>query len=141
MWRRFKAFLTFLECFRSPIDFDWTPTDKEILKEAVARHEIFKKLLGVLREDEKMALVSPKILFAPGFEFHKNRYKKSEVGRIIWWAGAKMDWANVRLVHRGLDQVDDGQFDKLEETGFVSGCCFLIKKEKLPAPSLGYAAV
>lgn len=93
--------------------------------------EILRRLLGVLRKDKKIALISPKILFAAGFEFQKDWYKKSEVGKIIWWAGAQMDWANVKLVHRGLDQVDNGQFDEIKETEFVSGCCFLIKKEAL----------
>ncbi|OGH10224.1 MAG: hypothetical protein A2152_00940 [Candidatus Levybacteria bacterium RBG_16_35_6] len=33
--------------------------------------------------------------------------------------------------HRGVDLVDNGQFDKIEETSFATGCCMLIKKEVL----------
>jgi len=29
-------------------------------------------------------IVSPKIYFASGFEFHKQRYKKSDLGKVIW---------------------------------------------------------
>ena len=73
----------------------------------------------------------PKIYFAEGYEFHKDRYKKSELGKIIWYAGGVMDWKNVFGTHRGVDEVDHGQFDKAEITDFATGCCFLITKNTL----------
>lgn len=76
-------------------------------------------------------IVSPKIYFAPGFEFHKGKYKKSELGKVIWYAGGLIDWNNVFSSHRGVDEVDRGQHDKVTETDYASGACFLVKKEVL----------
>ena len=42
-----------------------------------------------------------------------------------------MDWDNIIGRHRGVDEVDDGQFDEIEQTEFASGCCMMIKKEVL----------
>lgn len=78
-----------------------------------------------------VGIVSPKIYFSEGSEFHKDRYKKSDEGKIIWYAGGIMDWKTVTGIHRGVDEVDMGQFDKSERTDFASGCCMMIKKEAL----------
>ena len=40
-----------------------------------------------------------------------------------------MDWKNVIASHRGVDEVDRGQFESLEKTDFASGCCIMAKKE------------
>jgi hypothetical protein len=42
-----------------------------------------------------------------------------------------MDWANIIGQHRGVDEADKGQFDKVEETEIATGCCMMIKKEVL----------
>lgn len=89
---------------------------------------LFKNLLeGV--ESEGAGIVGPKIYFAKGYEFHKDRYKKDDLGKIIWFAGGKIDWNNVYSSHRGVDEVDAGQYDKKIETDFITGCCMFIKKE------------
>lgn len=72
------------------------------------------------------SLIGGKIYYAKGYEYHKDRYDKNEVGKVLWYAGGIMDWANAFTKHRGVDDVDRGQFDKFEETEFVTGClmCF-----------------
>jgi GT2 family glycosyltransferase len=93
-------------------------------------HENFlKELLEVAEKDLKAGILSPKIYFAPGFEYHKNRYSKNEIGKVIWYAGGEMDWKNVIGHHRGVDEVDNGQFDNIEETQLPTGCCMMIRKE------------
>lgn len=92
---------------------------------------ILLHLIKVLEENKKAGLVSPKILFAPGYEFHKDRYKETERGRVIWYAGGDFDWQNVYSQHRGIDETDKGQFDEIARTGFISGCCLMIKSEVL----------
>ncbi len=87
------------------------------------------ELLKVAEEDKSVGILTPKIYFAPGFEYHKNRYSENEIGKILWYAGAKMDWKNINGLHRGVDELDKGQFDKTEETELATGCCMLIKKE------------
>jgi len=78
---------------------------------------------------KKSAIFGPKIYFAPGREYHKGKYKPSDQGKVIWYAGGTIDWKNVLASHRGVDEVDKGQYDQTEETDFVSGCAMLVKKE------------
>ncbi|MEM4230386.1 MAG: glycosyltransferase, partial [Candidatus Pacearchaeota archaeon] len=63
------------------------------------------------------------------FEFHKKRYKKEDLGKVIWFAGGKMDWQNVIGLHIGVDEIDKGQFEKISEIDFASGACMLIKSD------------
>lgn len=93
--------------------------------------DLVLELIKTVQSDSKIGLVSPKIYFAPGFEFHKDRYKKEDLGKVIWFAGGKFDWDNIGSVHRGIDEVDKGQYDVVEEVGIFSGACVLIKKEVL----------
>src|SRR4030042_666389 len=74
-------------------------------------------------------IISPKIYFAPGFEFHKDRYKKSELGKVIWYAGGEIDWQNVIGKHTGVDKVDTGQFSKRKEINLATGACMLVRRE------------
>lgn len=83
----------------------------------------------LLESDSKIGVASPKIYFAKGHEYHKLRYKKDELGKVFWFAGGYFDWDNVKSVHRGVDEVDHGQYDKSESIEFASGCCMLIRKE------------
>ncbi len=79
--------------------------------------------------DNTIGLVSPKIYFAPGFEFHNNKYLSAERGKVIWYAGGDIDWNNMYAKHRGVDEVDQGQYNSNTETDFTTGCCMLIKKK------------
>jgi GT2 family glycosyltransferase len=73
--------------------------------------------------------VVPKIYFTKGHEYHKDRYKKDDLGKVIWYAGGTIDWDNVTSKHLGLDEVDKGQFDEEGKITFATGACFLVKKE------------
>lgn len=87
------------------------------------------ELIEVAESDERIGVVGGKIYFEKGYEFHQDRYKKEELGKVIWYAGGEIDWSNVYAKHRGMDKVDEGQFDEVIETGFVNGCLMLIKSE------------
>lgn len=80
-------------------------------------------------EEEKIGIASPKIYYAPGFEFHKERYQKKDLGRVIWYAGGEIDWDNVLGRHLGVDEVDQGQYEKREENEFATGCAFMAKRQ------------
>ena len=78
-----------------------------------------------IKKDSKQIL-APKIYFEKGFQFHKNRYKRSELGKVIWAMGGQIDWQNIYGSNIGIDEVDTGQYDHNQPTpDFVSGCCFL----------------
>lgn len=91
--------------------------------------DVHKDLLGELISASKKhpdgGAFSPMIYFAKGFEFHKERYKKAELGKVIWSAGGNIDWNNVYGVNRGVDKVDTGQYRKIEEISFATGACVL----------------
>lgn len=85
----------------------------------LAKH-IFKNFLKVSKKT-KIGAISPKIYFAQGFEFHKERYRKDDKGRVIWSAGGTIDWNNVMGKNIGVDEVDTGQFDGSREIDFATG--------------------
>jgi len=96
-----------------------TILDKNLLVSLVKTAEV-KKQSGI---------IAPKIYFAPDHEFHHDRYQPQERGKVLWYAGGLIDWQNIICSHRGVDEVDHGQYDMLSETDFASGCAILIKKE------------
>jgi hypothetical protein len=92
---------------------------------------LISELLKTFQEEKDCGIISPKIYFAKSHEFHKDRYLESELGKVIWYAGGKMDWGNILASHRGVDEVDKGQYEKVEQTDFASGCCEMIKRDVL----------
>lgn len=97
--------------------------------DTLVEEDFLNKLIEFSEKNDKAGLIVPKIYFASGYEFHKDKYKKEELGKVFWYAGGIMDWKNVLGKHRGVDEVDHGQYDHVQETDFASGCCVLIKKE------------
>lgn len=90
-----------------------------------------ENLVATAEKDQKNGIVVPKIYFAKGYEFHKDKYKKEDLGKVIWYAGGEIDWNNVVGKHRGVDEVDHGQFDESGETKLATGCCLLIRRQVL----------
>lgn len=48
----------------------------------------------------------------------------------VWYAGGRIDWTNLRAIHRGIN----GKLynvQGMESVGFASGCCMMISKECL----------
>lgn len=86
-------------------------------------------LPNIISSAKRAAIVAPKIYFAKGHEFHKHKYKKQDSGKVIWFAGSRIDWQNIIGYHLGVDEVDRGQFDRSTEIDFASGACMLISKE------------
>ena len=91
--------------------------------------DLVKELLGAAEDKKDAGIFTPKIYFEEGFEFHKDRYKKSELGKVIWAAGGKIDWDNVFGENRGVDEVDRGQYDRVEEVDFGTGACLFVRRE------------
>lgn len=79
--------------------------------------------------DKKVGITVPKIYFAAGHEFHKNRYTKKDQGNVIWYAGGIIDWKSCTGVHRGVDEIDTGQYNTSASTDYATGACMLIKRQ------------
>lgn len=89
--------------------------------------DLVVELLKTSKKYPKAGILSPKIYFASGFEYHKNKYKNDELGKVIWAAGGEMDWENVYGTNRGVDEVDKYKYNKVEEIDFASGACVLLR--------------
>src|SRR3990167_2215035 len=96
-----------------------------------------KLILNLVTVLDKGDIISPKIYFAKGFEFHRSRYASKNLGKVIWSAGGEIDWSNVLGKHLGVDEVDKGQFAKRKQITFATGACIFVKREvfeKIHAP-------
>lgn len=97
--------------------------------DATVTKDFLKELYLMAKNDPKIGLISPKIYFQKGYEFHADSYSPEQLGHIIWYAGGKIDWSNLFSYHIGVDEVDRGQFEEARETDFATGCCMLISRE------------
>ncbi len=95
--------------------------------DVVVDPDFLKHLLDFSQKNPQVGAVSPKIYFAPGYEFHQDRYSKNEIGRVIWSVGSTIDWNNIIGGNYGIDEVDNGQFDRPRtDLPAVNGCCLLV---------------
>jgi hypothetical protein len=97
----------------------------------VVDKNIIVEFLKTVSQKKKAGLVSPKIYFYKGFEFHKKRYSRKELGKVIWSVGGQIDWKNVYSTNRGVDEVDKGQFNLEREIDFATGACVFCSAEAL----------
>jgi GT2 family glycosyltransferase len=84
-------------------------------------------LLAQLKK-KTVGVVSPLIYFASGYEFHHDSYTEKERGKVVWYAGGKIDWENVYAWHWGVNEVDHGHFYRAEPTDFATGCCMAVSR-------------
>ncbi len=97
--------------------------------DAIVHRNAILEMIRFSLTDDAIGLVSPKIYFASGFEYHHDRYLSSDRGKVIWYAGGGIDWNNIYAKHRGIDEIDKGLYERNMETDFTTGCCMLIKKK------------
>lgn len=71
------------------------------------------------------SIIGGKIYYAKGYEYHKDRYAQKDTGKVLWYAGGILDWKNVYTTHKGVDEVDKGQYDSFDKTDFVTGCLMI----------------
>lgn len=81
--------------------------------------------------DETVGVVTPKIFFTAGREFHFDSYEESDRGKVLWFGGGSIDWQNLFAFHRGVDEVDHKHIESTTDIDFATGCCMLIKREVL----------
>lgn len=82
--------------------------------DANLEEETISSLVG-MADDGRGDILGPKILF-PDKE-------------TIWYAGGVFDKNNVLGKHRGVDEKDNGQYDRIEETDYVTGAALFVKRE------------
>jgi GT2 family glycosyltransferase len=98
--------------------------------DTIVDKNLVNTMLKYMQENPRTGLVSPKIYFAKGFEFHK-KYKKSDLGKIIWYAGGRIDWNNIYGSNVGVDEIDKNQYSAATKTDFATGACVFCRAETL----------
>lgn len=83
-------------------------------------------LVEKAKTNPKYAALGSKVYFASGYEFHKEKYSKSDFGKVLWFAGGAMDWNNITSINIGIDEVDTGKYDQVKEVEFLTGSSMLI---------------
>ncbi len=99
--------------------------------DTVVSEDFLRNMLKCAEEMPRAGVISPKIYFSPGAEYHQNSYKREERGKIFWYAGGALDWPHLVAFHRGVDEFDYGQFDNQQHSDFATGCAMLISREVL----------
>ena len=99
--------------------------------DTMVHKDILKAMILFMKNKPRAGAVSPKIYFAPGYEFHSERYKRKDIGKVIWYAGGVIDWKNVYGLNRGIDEVDQAQYNDEEKTDFTAGACTFFRAKAL----------
>lgn len=86
--------------------------------DAEVTQNFLEKAVEVAESHPRIGLVGGKILRSP-------ECKK------IWYAGGRVDVWRGQGIARGWGELDQGQYDKVEEVKFVTGALMLIKREVL----------
>lgn len=82
----------------------------------IADPEMLTEMINVGKGNSKIGILGPKTYFyAEPTKF--------------WYAGGKINFFTGTIAHRGIREVDHGQYDTIEETGYINGCAMLIKRE------------
>jgi len=114
-------------------DFDYIALLND---DTIVNKNLIRKIFLEHKRIKNAGAISPKIYFAKGFEFHNKRYKKNELGKVFWYAGGGIDWDNVYGYNEGVDEVDKGQFNKVREVDFATGCFVMYKRRALEEAGL-----
>lgn len=104
---------------------------KVLNNDTLVDRNLLKELLAGMERHPRAGMLVPKIYFAKGHEYHKDRYKKNDLGKVIWAAGGEMDWNNVYGINIGIDEVDRGQYDVERPMEKAPGTCVLMRREML----------
>lgn len=109
----------------------WNPDTIVLLNDDayLAPHSL-AQLHETLHRLSRVGAVCPKIFFSKGHEYHPG-YEKSQLGKVLWYAGGIIDYEMMLGFHRGVDEVDFGQYNQVEDTPFATGCCLALKPAML----------
>lgn len=80
--------------------------------------DLLEHMMAVAATDTAIGILGPKIYY-------------HDQPNTIWFAGARINyWAGL-TAHRGIREVDHGQYDRLENSDYITGCAMLIRRETI----------
>lgn len=99
------------------LEEDWAAYVLLLNNDTVVGSGFLESLVSAARSDPTIGMVGPKIYF----------FDRPDV---IWYAGGRVNFSDPLPVgHIGEGEMDLGQHDRPGETGFVTGCCLLVRSE------------
>ena len=75
---------------------------------------LIDELLAAAATDETIGALCPKIYY----------YDRPDV---LWYAGGKISFFAGLISHRGLRRKDHGQYDRIVDTDYITGCAFMVR--------------
>jgi len=84
--------------------------------DTIVDKQFLSKMIETGESDDKIGMVGAKI------------YSYQDKNK-LWFAGGEINWLYNKGIMRGYNQIDKGQYNNLEETDYLTGCCLLVKKE------------
>ncbi|MFZ2200156.1 MAG: glycosyltransferase family 2 protein [Microgenomates group bacterium] len=73
----------------------------------------------------KNRIAGAKIYYAKGYEYHESQRGLSNV---IWYGGGYFDYSMAVSRHYGIDEIDQGQYDKIRPVDFITGCFIAVPR-------------
>lgn len=100
-----------LHALQNGADYVWLLNNDTVVEPGT-----LSALVRVANEHSRIGMVGSKIFY-------------NDNPSILWYAGAVLDPCRPHLLHhRGLREVDRGQYDEICETGYVTGCSLLASR-------------
>lgn len=109
-----------------------TALSQNITKFCVLNYDTYldsRFIKEVLNGFKSYCFFGGKIYYARGFEYHKSRYQNKELGKVLWYAGGTINWDHATVTHQGVDEIDKGQYNKIQTTEFIPGTLMAFTKE------------
>ena len=78
--------------------------------------DLLSKLVDAAASDSRAGILGPKI------------YYYDQPDR-FWYAGGRINYFTGVISHRGIREKDHGQYDRTEETDYITGCAMLVRRE------------
>lgn len=100
--------------------------------DTIVHPDCIEELLKAHKRHPKAGILSPKMYFdkqsLPQIVYDKQQNQLTQYNKekIIWSSGGIIDWANMYGSSRGVDQLDQGQYDNDEQVDFAAGTAMLI---------------
>jgi len=73
-------------------------------------------LVERFQQEKRCGMVVPKIYY-------------HQTPDLLWYAGGEISFWTGTMRHRGIREVDRGQYDSTVETGYATGCCILTSRD------------
>ncbi|HEY3347255.1 MAG TPA: glycosyltransferase family 2 protein [Nitrospirota bacterium] len=87
--------------------------------DTVVANGLVTALVSAMEEEPRAGLAAPMIYYYTGSQAQPER---------IWYAGGIVSFARGLTAHRGIREFDDGKYSRVEETGYITGCCMMARR-------------